>query len=94
MHPQNLLRPRSILLVWLLANFIFGTYHVVSSLEHAAEIQDPEQYVHTVGFQVFAYLFVYGLPSLLVLGAAIGLSLKYSEPDKQQGTTSVSRSTR
>ena len=58
-------------LSWLVVFSIAGAVFVRHSLDHAAAVNDPEQYVHDPMFQVLSFLFVYGLPGLLVLVAAL-----------------------
>ena len=67
-------------LSWLV---LFGAACVVfvrHSLDHAAAVDDPEQYVHDPMFQVLSFLFAYGIPALLALVAALLITNRVLSP--------------
>ena len=74
--------------VWLVIVVVSCTLHVRFSLEHAAETNNPEVYVHSVGFQVATFFIVFGLPLLLLLVlmlfAVTKLRSRRSEGSEQQ----------
>jgi len=65
---------------WLVLFVVACVIFVRHSLDHAAAVNDPAQYVHDPMFQVLSFLFVYGMPALLALVAALLIANRVLRP--------------